>query len=376
MAHSPVNETTQAIIQDYTETRQTIYIGIVGFTILVWDHLVTSGDEVEFIWKGRKGILVYLFLLNRYLTPLGFIVNLVAYNLPSWGYTSCQDFVRYEGAMTAIGIEIVGLMMLIRVIAMYKYQRPVIVLAVFLLLAWIVVTAWLLSHGGPVIHRDNVHSCTMVFHSGGIASASAWLPLLYDTYVFGLTLHRTLPSIHNKEAGHVVRTLFADGLLYYSVICTVNLVLTIMIIRASEGVKNIAAQFELLLTVAMMSRITLNLKKEAYYGPSHLHLRAESLIMSTCNRVISTPSGEVVALSQLRSHSVPATRIGLSGLARSGSTGSLSPPVRTITFAENPTISDTKISDTQSPMGGSPVVEHADWPPASNSNKWNTADIV
>lgn len=76
----------QTISQDLTETRQTIYVGIVGFTILIWDHLVTSGDEIEFIWQGRKGIFVYLFLLNRYLTPLGFIVNLVAYNLPSWDY--------------------------------------------------------------------------------------------------------------------------------------------------------------------------------------------------------------------------------------------------------------------------------------------------
>lgn len=54
-----------------------------------------------------------------------------------------------------------------------------------------------------------------ILSSGSIASASAWLPLLYDTYIFGLTLNRTLPSIRNKEAGHVIRTLFADGLLYY-----------------------------------------------------------------------------------------------------------------------------------------------------------------
>ncbi|KAG2343410.1 hypothetical protein BDR05DRAFT_962930 [Suillus weaverae] len=251
MAHSLVKETIQTIGQDLTETRQTIYVGIVGFTILIWDHLVTSGDEIEFIWQGRKGISVYLFLLNRYLTPLGFIVNLVAYNLPSWDYTSCQHFVRYEGAMTAIGIEIVGLMMLLRVIAMYRYQRAAVAVAVILLLAWIAVTAWLLSYGGPVIHADHTHSCTMVFDSGSIASASAWLPLLYDTYVFGLTLNRTLPSIRNKEAGHVIRTLFEDGLLYYSVICTINLVLTIMIIRAPEGVKNIAAQLELLFTVSI-----------------------------------------------------------------------------------------------------------------------------
>ncbi|KAG1814621.1 uncharacterized protein BJ212DRAFT_342673 [Suillus subaureus] len=374
MAFSPANGTMQIAIsqiKDYTETRQTIYVGFAGFTILVWDHLVTSGDEIEFIWNGPKGILVYLFLLNRYLTPLGFIVNLVAYNLSSWSYT---HFVRYEGVMVALGIEIVGLMMLIRVVAIYRYHRAVIVPAVFLLLAWIVVTAWLLSNGGPVTHVNNIHSCTMVFNSGHIASASAWLPLLYDTYVFGLTFKRTFSSIRNREAGHIIRTLFADGLLYYSVICTVNLVLTIMIIKSDDGVKNIAAQLELLLTVTMMSRITLNLKKEAYYGPSHLHLQAESAIMSTCHHVISTPSGEVFPLSRIRSHS--AARAELSSRARSGSTSSLSPPVRVITFAETPTISGTRISDAQSLMSSSPVSEHADWPSASNSNKWNTADIV
>ncbi|KAG1814423.1 uncharacterized protein BJ212DRAFT_1363681 [Suillus subaureus] len=384
MSLSSVNEA----MQDVTGKDQTIYIGFVGFTILVWDHLVTSGDEIEFIWKGHKGILVYLFLLNRYLTPLGFIVNLVAYNLPSWSYKSCQHFVRYEGAMTAIGIEIVGLMMLLRVIAMYRHQRAAVVLAVLLLLAWIVVTAWLLTYGGPVIHTDNIHSCTMVFNSGSIASASAWLPLLYDTYVFGLTFNRTFSLIRNKEASHVIRTLFADGLLYYSVICAVNLVLTIMIIRAHQGVKNIAAQLGLLLTVTMMSRITLNLKKEAYYGHSRLHLQAENIIMSTRNHAISTPSGGVVALNRLRSHSVPSTApVGSRSRARSGSTSSLSPTMRAITFAENPSISATqphlsaiysatKISGAQSPVGGSPVIEHADWPSVSNSNEWNTADIV
>lgn len=83
----------------------------------------------------------------------------------SWHHPSCQNFVRFEGAMTFIGIIIVGLMMLLRwklfpsqqtstdngehrVIAMYKHQRVVIALAVFLLLAWLVVTAWLLIHAG------------------------------------------------------------------------------------------------------------------------------------------------------------------------------------------------------------------------------------
>ena len=32
------------------------YASFIGFTALVWDHLVTFSDEVEYIWKGRKSI--------------------------------------------------------------------------------------------------------------------------------------------------------------------------------------------------------------------------------------------------------------------------------------------------------------------------------
>jgi len=367
------------VLEDWLETRTTIYIGIAGFTILVWDHLVTSGDEIELIWKGSKGILVYLFLLNRYLTPLGFIINLVAYNLPTWSVTSCQHFVRYEGAMTAIGIEIVGVMMLIRVLAMYRHQWAAVALALILFLAWIGVTAWLLSYGEPVIHSDGVRSCTMVFTSGSLASASAWLPLIYDTYIFGLTLYRTFPSVRNKEAGKIVRTLFADGLLYYSVICTVNLVLTIMIIRAPVGLRNIVAQLELLLTVTMMSRITLNLRKQASNKPNPDHLQLDSIIMSRRNGISTASEGVVVG--RVRSHSASSARISSSRM-RSDSASSITPPVRSIIFAENPshsiprarlsTILSANNSPAMSSISGSPVSDHASW----FSNQQNTTDVV
>ncbi|OJA21022.1 hypothetical protein AZE42_02339 [Rhizopogon vesiculosus] len=330
-----------AVLEDWLETRDTIYIGIVGFTILVWDHLVTSGDEIELIWKGSKGILVYLFLLNRYLTPLGFIVNLVAYNLPTWSVT--RSALHCTTLTSTDVVQVASILF-------------------------------------AVNHSDGVRSCTMVFTSGSLASASAWLPLIYDTYIFGLTLYRTFPSIRNKEAGKIVRTLFADGLLYYSVICTVNLVLTIMIIRAPVGLRNIVAQLELLLTVAMMSRITLNLRKQASNGPGPDHFQLDSIIMSRRNG-ISTASGGVVDIGRVRSHSASSAPIS-SSRVRSDSTSSIPPPVRSIIFAENPshsiprarlsTILSANNSPAMSSISGSPVSDHASW----LSNQRNTTDVV
>jgi len=98
------------------------------------------------------------------------------------------------------------------------------------------------------------------------ASSSAWLPLLYDTVIVTLTVIRLYPSIRNQHPSFVVRRLFEDGLLYYGIIVAVNVTLAIMIVGAPPGLKNITAQLELILTVAMMSRITLNLKESVHRG--------------------------------------------------------------------------------------------------------------
>ncbi|KAJ7605519.1 hypothetical protein DFH06DRAFT_257524 [Mycena polygramma] len=273
-----ITVTTQ---EDVAETLRTNYVGFVAFTILIWDHIDTFPAEVEYIWKGRKGLLVYLFLLNRYLTPLGFIVNLFAYLSPVWTIelyvlvliwclkfifrSRCGHFVRYEGSMTLIGIHVVGMMMFLRIHALYWKNRVVVAGVFSLLLVSLGMSAWLLAHGQPVVHnpQSGMRACTMIFPDSlsPIASSSAWLPLLYDSVVVVLTLMKALPLPRINSGTHVMKRMLEDGLMYYAAIFSVNVVLTIMIIAAPLGLKNIAAQFELIITVTMMSRITLNLKK-------------------------------------------------------------------------------------------------------------------
>jgi len=179
--------------------------------------------------------------------------------------------------MTVIGIHVVGLMMLIRINALYADKRWVVFALGTLWVIMFSVQAWLLSKGQPVVHNpaSGVHACTMIFPPSlsAIASSSAWLPLLYDSCVLILTLLKTVPATvkgrrvpanrnrKRRDGSSIMKRLFQDGLIYYSAIFAVNAVLTIMIISAPPGLKNIAAQLELLVTVTMMSRITLNLKK-------------------------------------------------------------------------------------------------------------------
>ncbi|KAF9032767.1 hypothetical protein BJ165DRAFT_1516714 [Panaeolus papilionaceus] len=254
------------ITADIIDTVRTNYVGFASFTILIWDHIDTFSDEVEFVWKGKKNSpFIYLFFFNRYFTPLGFILNLYAYLSPIWTDERCAHFVRYEGVTVALAIEVVGLMMLLRINALYPHHKWITRGLSLLLIVETIVNAYLIYRGEPVVHNheSGMHACSMVFDPAisAIASSSAWIPLLYDTIIFGLTLYRTVPSIRRQEASYIVERLLEDGMLYYSVIFTVTCVLTFMIVAAQPGTKNIAAQLEQLITVAMMSRITINLKK-------------------------------------------------------------------------------------------------------------------
>ncbi|KAF7975330.1 hypothetical protein HWV62_9765 [Athelia sp. TMB] len=125
--------------------------------------------------------------------------------------SGCARYVRYEGSMTVIGIEIVGVMMLLRIRALYSKKWWVSALVAFVLLGETATNIYLLMNAIPVPHPSEVHSCTMIFNpklNGGATSASAWIPLLYDTLILALTLHRTMPAIRHKEAGDIIRTIF------------------------------------------------------------------------------------------------------------------------------------------------------------------------
>ncbi|KAJ7175306.1 hypothetical protein C8R46DRAFT_1213790 [Mycena filopes] len=282
------------ILADIGDTIRTNFVGFASFTVLVWDHAITFDDEVELIWKGKKGPIIYLFIFNRYFTPLGFMVNLFAYLSPTWTVEvgvkptfvpvgcnivhpfillhrgSCTQFVKYEGVTVALAVEVVGLMMLLRINALYPTRKWIAGLLGVLLAVETGINIWLITRGEPVLHNraSGVHACSMVFDPviSSAASASAWYPLVYDSIVFALTVNRTLPAIRKKEAGSIIKKLLEDGLLYYGVIFAITFVLTFMIVGAPPGTKNICAQMEQLITVAMMSRITLSLKAAGRRG--------------------------------------------------------------------------------------------------------------
>ena len=83
-----------------------------------------------------------------------------------------------------------------------------------------------------------------------------------------------------------------------------------------------------------MSRITLNLKKQAHRSPSVYIPQMDDIIQPMAGYVMPTVFGKAHIFGRLRSHSASARLSG--SRKRSSSESSISPPARPITFARNP----------------------------------------
>jgi len=205
--------------------------------------------------------------------------------------------------MTMIGLGIAELIMMLRVGALYAWNRRILALLGTIWLVQMGVNGGLLRYGVPVQHNDIpgfTGGCTMIFDEklGFWPSSTAWLPLIYDTVVFTLTVMKTYRSIRSKTAGLLMRALLRDGILYFSVIFVTNVVLCMMIIYSSAGLKNIVAQFELLITVTMMSRITLHLRTAARGSPDWLQTTAhDTLEIPLAFNVHRGPNSTVSSMS-------------------------------------------------------------------------------
>jgi len=154
--------------------------------------------------------------------------------------------------MGFFGIAIACLMMLYRVQAVCRGDVRIVYFMWLLFLILVFVNIWLITTGGPVPHPGISEGCTMIYGRpykiGSWASALAWTPLIYDTAVLTFIVLRTRKINHMKvmSQSNLVTVLIRDGIVYYSVIFTINLVLAVMIVQAPDGVKNVCSQLQLM----------------------------------------------------------------------------------------------------------------------------------
>ncbi|KAH9852435.1 hypothetical protein C2E23DRAFT_730893 [Lenzites betulinus] len=205
--------------------------------MLFFDIAITFGDEVEKIWKQRFTGATVLWFLNRYLSPLGYIVIIVSFHDPSWSKDTCQRYVLFPEVLKVFTATAIGLIFILRLYSIYSKNTIVLYGFTLLLIAELAVKIWSFTDG------------TM-------------LHLPPDTAVFFATLYRTIELYRLTVIGQaqsLITIIMRDGIMYFAAIFVSNLVTVLIYV---PDLKVINASFSTLITSLMVSRLMLNLRSE------------------------------------------------------------------------------------------------------------------
>ncbi|ETW77234.1 hypothetical protein HETIRDRAFT_326903, partial [Heterobasidion irregulare TC 32-1] len=254
-------------------------------TVLLYDHLLTLPEEVATVWKKKKTYVLYLFLFIRYYAPVA--VSVVAFGMLHTDtlHYRCKSWMLFLPlGMTVPLMLFPGILMLVRVYALYNRNKIILGTLSIYLLVQTVTGIWQYTIPGGIpapLPLDNYefHFCIYLppKRIGRVSTVYLFMELTYDSLIFLLTIARTI-YMHwmHQRSGPSTRTLMdkliRDGAAYFAAIFSMTLTWVLMIMYAPTGLRGIASIPSACVTTVMISRITLNIRTTVY-GPPMLDER-------------------------------------------------------------------------------------------------------
>ncbi|CAE6444491.1 unnamed protein product [Rhizoctonia solani] len=243
------------------------YFMLASFIFMVYDHMITLAEEVDRIWQREWTGATWLFALNRYLTELQFIVNLVspmriAFHNPHWTGKACvhtgldthlvpdhylyrcEDFIPFPGASTLISITIAEIIMILRTYgtALYQRNKYILGLLAFFWTGQLIVMGTTMRHPTRVELPEGQVGC--IQGASGNYAAAFWLaPLVMDSVIFGLTVLKSLEYIYKtRYRVPLIHVVLRDGILYFTLILSANMLNCLLYYLAPPSLKVIGAR--------------------------------------------------------------------------------------------------------------------------------------
>lgn len=194
------------------------YASAVAF--LIYDVLITFGDEVRFIWPLPWTFTKALYFFIRYF-PILLEMSTQFYGTPLLSYPpeACYVWNVYQGVAVLLLIVSVDYILILRVYGMYPRNRPVKYILTSLYLAEIVTMAVGIYLASPRFQFD-IHC--VVTKAPPIFLMTVGVPIVYQTLLFLVTIYKFAEAA-KKGWGHipVVQLLLRDGTWAFIVIFAV-----------------------------------------------------------------------------------------------------------------------------------------------------------
>ncbi|KAJ6464360.1 hypothetical protein C8R45DRAFT_1023812 [Mycena sanguinolenta] len=247
------------------------YVSVAGYVVLLYDHLLTLDDEVEYIWRANNTVAKILFLILRYLVPL-FLTG-EAITRSGLAVVPMSDVVRrsygfihpsvYAGL---VSIAISNFLVLLRIWTTLPRGHLLVVRSLWFFivmqLVGLAVTTWVITNMIPVLYFDaSVGFCSF---SSKPKVAGLWIPgLIFEVVVFVTVCWNALDrprALGTDSEAHITRMLFRDGITYF--IVSLRIANTVLAFVAPVSLIFVVVYFIWATTTVTTSRLIINSRRE------------------------------------------------------------------------------------------------------------------
>lgn len=243
------------------------YISAVGFSVLLYDLLLTFGDEVRYIWRRPVTGIKVLYLILRY----GVATAQVVYFQAISGLTShlthsfCVGSLIVLAVVGSMSLILANYVMIIRVYTLWDHRKWMlrtlyVGYAVSVCSTVAFVATSIVQLAPSVIHES------LVFHMCLITGRSPyWIGIwlsqaLFDVFLFVLTLFNAA-SRPRRANVKIITDLRRDGLVFYLGLFVGRFLNIALSIPTDKQYYPIAVSFVLSLSTVTVTRLILRVER-------------------------------------------------------------------------------------------------------------------
>ncbi|KAA1477970.1 hypothetical protein DENSPDRAFT_885532 [Dentipellis sp. KUC8613] len=202
-------------------------------TLWIYDYFLTLGDEVEYAYSGGRAYKVFLTIRVYAITKKhkAIVVFAIAIILWQWGIAV------YVMSQSSKGTDLPALLLSRRDAGLPPLPTlpDIDPFHVCIFISTLTVTPWV--------------------------EAFLCLSLAFDIVVFLVIIVTTTKAIQTTHIRHTLHVIQRDGILYFFVLFSSNLVWLVLVLHARPGLKFMHNQSAMIISSIMINRITLHLKR-------------------------------------------------------------------------------------------------------------------
>jgi len=233
--------------------------------VLLYDYVLTFGEEAEFIWQQKMNFGNILFILNRYMPMIDLVITLNSYtNRGVQQDKFCLLWFNIEVWIRLLCSWVINVLLLLRTWAIWGRSRTMLICLSILLVVCMLAASGLSLYSSLTVAEipslNSIRPCLYTIPNTNVLYATLVSCIVFDCTVLILTLVKIVPAWQPGGVTPLITQLLKDGIQYFVMIFLIAIANIIMIHIAPTALATTLSILYIVAASTLGCRMILNLR--------------------------------------------------------------------------------------------------------------------